>query len=388
MEIARIVAAPLKVGSPLGGAGARRAGAYEGSDAVNTLARYREFSGRGGAYGGPWPSALCLAFAGDGSWGVGVTDHAGPVVPLINDCLAPLLVGENALATERLWDMAFRHAALFGAGGVTGCAIAAIDLALWDLKGRLLGRPVWELLGGPAHESVFCYGTGQDAGRLLELGFEAAKVAIPLGEAQGAAAIDAAEALVAGARESIGPGRELMLDCWPVSDGEFTVRLAERLRPYRLKWLEDFLHPDDFAGLEDVRRRLPWQTLAAGERWAHHLPFGEAAKRRTLDVLQPDVRWTGGATACVKIGHIAEGAGLQVALHGGANDAYGQHLCYAMPANLWGEFLLDPAPGAGLEGGWRATPGMALPGRGRLVPGDAPGFGIEATLDELEAMAG
>ena len=386
MNIARIVAAPLRADSPLGRAATPRLSAYRGSDAVNTLARYREFSGRSSRYGSPWPAVLCLAFTEDGSWGVGITDHAGPVVPLINDGLAPMLAGESAMATERLWEMMFCHAAMFGAtGGITGCALAAIDLALWDLKGKLLARPVWQLLGGPAHAGVACYGTGQDAAQLLELGFEAVKLTCPLAEARGVEAIDATEALVARARQAMGDGRELMLDCWPVSDAEFTVRLAERLRPYRLKWLEDFLHPDDLAGLEDVRRRLPWQTLAAGERWPTHLPFGEVARRRTLDILQPDIRWSGGATACVKIGHIAEGAGLQLALHGGANDAYGQHLCYALPTNLWGEFLPAESPG---EPGWRATPGMARPKAGHLVPSDAPGFGIEATLDELEAMAG
>ena len=87
----------------------------------------------------------------------------------------------------------------------------------------------------------------------------------------------------------------------------------------------------------------------------------------------------------LKIGHIAEAAGIGVALHGAMNDAYGQHLAFAMPTNIWGEFYIDSAPGVPLEDGWRPTPGMALPKGGHLVPSDAPGFGITLSLDQIEA---
>lgn len=70
------------------------------------------------------------------------------------------------------------------------------------------------------------------------------------------------------------------------------------------------------------------------------------------------------------------------------NDSYGQHTCLAMPSNTWGELYVDSAPGVPLEEGWRPTPGMAVPKNGTLVPNDAPGFGIELTLDEVEAMTG
>ncbi len=386
MKIERIIAAALKPGCALDRGSSPRSSSPPGADGGNTLARYREFSGAVRDIGGSGPPALCLAFASDGTWGMGVTDFAGPVVPMINDFLAPLLEGENALATERTWDLMFRHASLCGVGGIASYAMSAIDLALWDLKGKLLGAPVYELLGGPAHAEIFCYATGHDVEWFLESGFNAVKLPCFLGEAQGVAALERVEEQVARARERIGGERELMLDCWIVGDVEFMVRLAERLRPYRLKWLEDYLYPEDFAGYEEMRRRVPWQTLATGERWFTHLPFGEAAARRTVDIFQPDIRWVGGATACIKIGHIAEGAGLQVALHGGANDSYGQHLCYAMPSNFWGELYVDSAPGIPLEEGWRPTPGMAVPKNGRLIPSDAPGFGIELSRDDLDTM--
>ena len=86
------------------------------------------------------------------------------------------------------------------------------------------------------------------------------------------------EVEVARTRELIGDDVELMLDCWLSLDVEYTVRLAELLRPYRLKWLEDYLIPEDFEGFAEVRRRIPWQTLATGEHWYMPLPFSMAAR--------------------------------------------------------------------------------------------------------------
>jgi L-rhamnonate dehydratase len=114
-----------------------------------------------------------------------------------------------------------------------------------------------------------------------------------------------------------------------------------------------------------------------------------AAAKRSVDIFQPDVQWVGGATAIVKICHIAEAAGISVIPHGGLNDAYGQHVCYAMPAVPWGELSSTTAPGVplGQGPGSRSTPGMTFPVNGRLVPNDGPGFGIELTLEDLEAAA-
>ena len=83
------------------------------------------------------------------------------------------------------------------------------------------------------------------------------------------------EEFVARTRELIGPDVELMLDCWMAFDVEFAVRLAERLRPYGLRWIEDCLLPEDIDGQAELRARLPWQTLATGEHWYTPLPFAE-----------------------------------------------------------------------------------------------------------------
>ena len=127
------------------------------------------------------------------------------------------------------------------------------------------------------------------------------------------------------------------------------ARLAERLRPYGLKWIEDCLIPEEMDGLAEIRRRLPWQTLATGEHWYGTAPFSHAAAHRLADVFQPDIQWVGGLTACLKICHLAEAAGIPVIPHAGMNTPYGQHLGLAMPSSPWGEFFLGTAPGVPLE---------------------------------------
>jgi L-rhamnonate dehydratase len=281
--------------------------------------------------------------------------------------------------------MMARLASPYGAPGLASYAISAVDLALWDLKGKILGRPVYELAGGPAREAIECYATGNDTDWHMELGFRATKLACPFGPVDGLAALDADEALVARARELIGPAVELMLDCWMAFDVEFSVRLAERLRPYRLRWIEDCLLPEDLNGHEALRRRLPWIGLAAGEHWYMTAPFAHAAARRLVDIFQPDLAWTGGFTACQRIAAIADAAGIAIIPHAGMNTPYGQHFGLAIPASPWGEMFIGTPPGVPLAE-TRLFPGMAVPRDGRLVPSDEPGFGLGASLDDIAAM--
>ncbi|MSP14920.1 MAG: hypothetical protein EXR62_18425 [Chloroflexi bacterium] len=334
-----------------------------------------------------WRRPACLVTAEDGTWGLGITTYGAPVVNIINDHFAPNLIGENCMATEKLWDMMFRMAAMYGSGGLASYAISAVDLALWDLKGKLLQRPVYELLGGPQKDKIFCYASGFDTAWYMELGFKATKVFLPNGPADGLQGLKENEALVAQTRRLVGDEIELMVDCWMGLDVEYAVRLAEMLRPYRIKWLEDFLLPEDFDGYATVRQRVPWLTLSAGEHWYMPGTFAHAANRRLVDIFQPDVTWGGGLTAAVKICHIAEAAGISVITHAGMNTPYGQHLAYAMPAVPWGERSNGVSPPGVPLAEMVEIPGTAVIKDGYLVPSEAPGFGQEVTLEWLENAA-
>jgi L-rhamnonate dehydratase len=318
-------------------------------------------------------------------WGLGRLSFARPLRPVVEH-LGTHLAGEDCLATEKLADMMFRLTKPYGTQGLASYAISAIDLALWDLKGKLLDRPVYSLLGGPQKDRIFCYCTGNDVDWYQELGFRAFKLACPYGPADGLEGIDKNEALVAQAREQIGDECELMLDCWMAFDVEYTVRLAERLRPYRLKWMEECLIPEDLDAHVALRQRLPWQTLSTGEHWYTHVPFQWAIRHQVVDILQPDINWCGGISTCQKIAAAADAGGMSVILHGGGNTPYGQHFTYATAAVPWLECFVSTPPGVPLEEAW-GLPGQAMPKDGWLVPSDAPGFGLEIAEEWIQPFA-
>ena len=345
------------------------------------VARYAKFQegARHVSYS-EWKRPACIVIAEDGTWGFGLSLYGGPVMPIIRDHFAPHLIGENCMATEKLWDMMVRLSAAFGATGLTSYAISALDCALWDLKGKLLQRPVYELLGGPQKEKIFCYASGFDQEWYMELGFKATKLFSPYSPEDGLEGLRKLEELVATTRETIGDEVELMLDAWTAYDVEYAVRVAEIMRPYRLKWLEDYIAADDMVGYQTIRQRLPWQTLATGEHWYLPTVFAAAAGNRLVDIFQPDVLWCGGITSAVKICHIAEANNISVIAHGGMNYPYGQHLSMAMPAVVWGERSEGvSAPGVPLAEMVK-LPGTAVIKDGYLTPSDAPGFGLE--IDE------
>jgi L-rhamnonate dehydratase len=354
----------------------RRAAWSKEAEVANPMSRYPKVKRHRDLWTPTWEDVWCKVTAEDGTWGIGAGAHGRPVAAVIDDHLAPQLVGEDCLATERLADMMFRLTKPYGSVGLASHAISAVDLALWDLRGKLLGQPVYQLLGGPARDRLFCYATGNDIDWYQELGFRAFKLACPYGPADGLDGIKRNEAFVAAARKQIGDDCELMLDCWMAFDVEYTVRLAETLRPYRLKWIEECLIPEDFDAHIALRQRLPWQTLATGEHWYTHVPFIQAIKHGVADILQPDIRWCGGLTTCQRVAAAADGAGVSVMLHGGGNAPFGQHFSYATPAVPWLECFVGTPPGVPLEEGWK-LPGQALPQDGWLVPSAAPGFGLE-----------
>ncbi len=363
-------------------------------DMVSPMRRYREFERAGWSPRG-WVRTACTVTAQDGTRGVGFTIHSGPVSSIINDHLGPTLAGQNCMATEKLWDIMQRATAQYGTAGLASYAISAVDNALWDLKGKLLGRPVYELLGGPQKDRIFCYASATDAGYglensiewFLELGFRAVKVFLQHGPDDGLDGLRRSEELVARAREQVGEGVELMVDAWTSSDAEFTIRLLQVLEPYRIKWFEDYLRPEDMASYFRVRQRAPGHTLATGEHWYGVYPFALAAANGLVDIFQPDVQWVGGISASVRIAHLAEAHGLSMISHGGMNYPYGQHLSFAMPSIIWGERSEGVSPpGVPLEE-MAILPGTPVIENGYLVPSDAPGFGLELGAEWLEERA-
>jgi len=328
---------------------ARRPGWAQQAEVANPMSRYPKVKRHRSLWLPKWEGVWCKVTAEDGTFGLGQTTNGRVTAAIIEDHLGPQLVGEDCLASEKLSDMLFRLTKPYGSVGLAAYAVSAIDLALWDLRGKLLGQPVYQLLGGPQKERLFCYATGNDVDWYQELGFRAFKLACPYGPADGLEGLRKNEEFVAGVRQQIGDDCELMLDCWMAFDVEYTVR-------------------------------LPWQTLTTGEHWYTHVPFQWAINHRVIDILQPDINWCGGLSTCQRIAGAADAAGVSVMLHGGGNGPYGQHFSFATPSVPWLECFIGTPPGVPLEETW-GLPGQAVPKDGWLVPNDAPGFGLELPED-------
>jgi L-rhamnonate dehydratase len=346
------------------------------------MSRYPKVKRHRGLWSPKWESVWCKVTAEDGTWGLGMTSHGRPVAAVIEDHLGPQVLGEDCFAGEKLADMLFRLTKPYGSTGLASYAVSAIDLALWDLRGKLLEKPVYSLLGGAQKDRIFCYATGNDVDWYQELGFRAFKLACPYGPADGLDGIRKNEEFIAKTRAMIGDDCELMLDCWMAFDVEYTVRLAEALRPYRLKWMEECLIPEDLDAHVALRQRLPWQTLATGEHWYTHVPFQWAASHKVADILQPDIHWCGGVSTCQKVAAAADAAGISVILHGGGNSPFGQHFSMATPSVPWLECFVGTPPGVPLAEAQR-LPGQAAPQDSWLTVSDAPGFGLEISADWL-----
>lgn len=365
----------------------RRPAWHEHAEVANPMSRYPHVKRMRHMWQPKWETTWCKITLEDGTIGYGNTPHGRVTAAIIEDHLAPQLVGQDIMAADKLADMMFRMTQLYGSAGLASYAVSAVDIAGWDARGKLLDKPVYELLGGPARDKIFCYATGNDVDWYLELGFKGFKLACPYGPADGLDGLKKNVEFIAKTREMIGDDAELMLDCWMAFDVEYTVRLAEALRPYKLKWIEEYLVPDDHDGHIAVRNRLPWMGLATGEHWTTALPFQWALKNRVADIIQPDINWCGGITVVQKATATAEANGVGVILHGGGNTAAGQHFSHAAAGVQWLECFVSTAPGVPLEEAW-TLPGQAAPRDGWLTPSDAPGLGLEIPDSWFEPFFG
>ncbi|HCR19090.1 MAG TPA: L-rhamnonate dehydratase [Candidatus Latescibacteria bacterium] len=351
------------------------------AEVANPMSKFPAYKRHRSLWQPKWKGVWVQAIAEDGTYGIGQTTFGRPVAAIIDDHFGPILEGESCFAIEKCWDMMFRMSKPYGSSGLASCAMSGVDLALWDLVGKLQDKPVYELMGGPVKDRIFCYATGNDTDWFTEIGFEAVKLACPYGPADGLKGLDENERIIAKTREQVGDDVEIMLDCYMAFDVEYTVRLANRLKPYKLKWMEEFLIPEDIDGHRAVREAVNWTSLASGEHLYSRYPYMRLVKDGSLDILQPDIMWVGGLSECIKIAHMAEGAGLQVMLHGGGNIPYGQHFTAATSNSPWAEYFVASPPGIPL--GEAAPTGRAVPKDGWLVPNDTPGFGIEVIEESI-----
>ena len=349
-------------------------------------------------YGSPGGLIWVKVTAENGMWGLGYTDSGSVTSVLIKESLMSLIIGQEVGAIDRCNDLMWYGTLSFGNEGLTARAVAAIDLALWDLWGKVLDQPVYRLAGGPARQSMEVYVTGQDVAWSKRQGFNKFKIVRPHSKYDGQAGVDGTVELVARMREVAGLQAELMMDCWMCYDVDYAVQICQAVRPYRMRWMEEMLMPHDLSGHRALRQRLPWQTLATGEHWSTRWPGIRAIEERLVDLIQADLLWIGGFTEAKKLAHVADAAGIPMCLHTGANDLFGQHWTAAMPNTPLIEFFQGSPPGIpfGITGmispyasarkAYRMPPGTPAPVEGKMGLPPGPGFGLAIEEEWLKPL--
>lgn len=349
---------------------------------ANPMTKYAEFRDNRSAAIGRDAGASVLVEVESASGVVGIATTSGGVVAasIIELHLADMVEGESPFAHERLWDRMFRSTLAYGRKGVVMHAISAVDLAIWDLHGKLAEMPVWALLGGKVLDTIEVYGTGPTASSIEKLGFWGAKLPLTWGPSEGTEGFRRNIERARAARESVGDDFPLFYDCWMALDVDYAARLAAELEPLGFLWIEEPLLPDDYAGHAELRRRMPSNMmLNTGEHeytaYGHKL-LCEAG----VDVLQPDPNWCGGVTELRRIATVANAHGKRIIPHVGGQYSY--HFLASHAQTFVAEFPVMQGNGDEIKPFHAPLLlGEALPVEGKITLDDSPGFGLVRNPD-------
>ncbi|GGC12405.1 galactonate dehydratase [Parapedobacter defluvii] len=342
-----------------------------------------------------------------GLWGWGEATlewHTRAVVGAVED-ISQLLVGEDPRRIEHLWQMMYRQHFWHGNGVVRGTAISGIDIALWDILGKIHGVPCHELWGGRVRDYIrlYCHlGGGRmedfyqtrpdDAKRFGELalqaveeGFTAFKsMAVPeTMPLEGLVPIRYAEACVRSMREAVGDNIDIMVDCHARPSPLMGMQFAKALEPYGLYFFEEPCWPETMDDLALIQRAVA-TPIASGERLITVHAFRELLEKRAVSVIQPDITHCGGLSEVRKIAAMAEAYRVAVAPHnpqGPVSTAASIEFGFATPMYSICESVHQDVP-------WRedvVSEGFSVERKGRIVrPSTRPGLGIEIDENEIK----
>ncbi len=301
--------------------------------------------------------------------------------------LKELIIGEDPFETEKIWYKMYRGNIYAGRRGVGIHAMSGIDIALWDIKAKALGIPVWKLLGGGFLKSIRCYAsvlfgktpreTGELASRLKDRGFTAVKFGwAPMGRDA-----ETDVALVREARKGLGKEPDLLIDAGLVWDAKTALQRARAFSEYNIFWLEEPLRPDDYEGY----RRLSEATevrIAAGEEESNRGSYLELMDKGKIDIVQVDLTRCGGFTEARKIASLAEDRGLPCVNHGFTtyvNIAAAIHFLASIPNSFIMEYVAEEETTLRDH----LTRQSFVEKDGYVVVPEGPGLGVELSEEEI-----
>jgi galactonate dehydratase len=336
-------------------------------------------------------------------WGEATLEwHTRSVVGAVED-ISELLLGEDPTRIEHLWQMMFRQHFWHGHGIVRATAMAGIDLALWDILGKVAGMPCSKLWGGPVRDTVrtYCHLGGgkmedfyetkvEDASRFAGLaqqavadGFTAMKCMLvpPTMPLEGLRPVKAAERCAIAIREAVGDEIDLMVDCHARPSPAMGLLFAKALEPIGLYFFEEPCWPESIEGLAEIKRAVT-MPIATGERITNLAAFRDLFAARACDVCQLDITHCGGLSEARRIAALAEAHRIALAPHnpqGPVSTAASLEFGFSQPSYIICETVHADVP-------WRqdvVQEGFTVEKQGRFVrPNTRPGLGI--TINEAE----
>jgi L-alanine-DL-glutamate epimerase-like enolase superfamily enzyme len=306
--------------------------------------------------------------------------------------LRDALIGEDPLDVERLWHKMYRGLIYFGRRGIAVHAISGLDIALWDIKGKALGKPVFELLGTPRRDRVRAYAsrlmpdtteeTAEAVTELREQGFTAVKLGWgPQGK-------DPTHdvALAAAAKEAAGDGVEIMIDSGLgyVADAKTAIEVAREFEQIGIYWMEEPFEPDEYEAYAELADAVDIR-VTAGEQDATWWGFRELIDRAHVDLVQPDVTRCGGITETLRIAELAHAQGKETVPHAwksGIIKAASLHCNAVMPDGIWQEYCVADTPIAKTLTVQR----LPIDADGCVAVPTAPGLGVDLDEDVLQSL--
>ena len=321
----------------------------------------------------------------DGTVGIGnaaLAPHACKAT--IDTYLKPLLIGANPMDTEYLWESMYRRTLPFGRKGIGMTAISALDLALWDAKGKILKQPVFNLLGGRTKTKIPVYASrlySQPLGALFEeaksyadQGFRAVKLRFGWGPKDGIEGINKNLELIKTVREAVGSDVDIMGDAYMGWNLEYAKRMVRLVEPLNMRWIEEPVISDDLAGYASLRA-MNKVAISGGEHEYTLHGFRQALALGAYDIAQFDVNRVGGITAAQKITALCEANDVTVVPHAGQMHNY--HITMASYTGPMSEYFPKVPVEVGNELFWYIFDGEAEAEGGFINLSDkSSGFGL------------
>ena len=267
---------------------------------------------------------ICIVKICSDSGHVGWGEGYGPagVIQAGIEHLTPYLIGQNPLETETIWSTMYRRTLDYARKGILVSAMSAIDVALWDLKGKILKQPVHLLLGGKKRDTIVPYATGMyftnngkelsetlstEAKEYARLGYKAMKMKVGL-------CIEEDIENVRKVREAIGPHIALMIDANHAYNLREAVQLAKAVEPYNIYWFEEPVSPENYDQYAELRAKTTI-PIAGGECEYLRFGFQTLLQHKSVDIIQPDICATGGLTEAKRIAALASVYGVELVPH-------------------------------------------------------------------------